>query len=354
MEKTIFEIEKVDVNQLPELQGLKEKQLKIVKENPYVEIVDNTTYNEAKKARTALKSARTDIEKQDRLIASKIKAFREMTMDATKSLIAITQPHEDKQQEEVKRYEQEKEQERLEKQRIEEERKATIKKKIDSVIETATHRINQLTFDMIETLRVDFEQNLYKIDITEFEEFELDFNEKIRGVKQLFEQKANNLKEAEAQRLEKEQLKAEREKLEAEKREQEERLRAEREAIEKKQREEQEKLETERKKLEEEKQALAKAEAERKAKEEAEQRAKEEAERKAKEQKEAEERAKAEAERLEALKPEKQKVLEWAKDLFIHGAPNVEDKALAKEIEAFANIQNQGVKDFIKHIENFK
>lgn len=354
MENQIFEIEKIKPSQLPELQGLKEKQLQIVKENPFVEIVDNTTYNEAKKARTALKTARTDIEKQDKVIASKIKAFRDMTMEVTKSLIAITQPHEEKQQEEVTRYEQIKEQERLEKQRLEEERKAKIKAKIDDIIQTATAKINNLSFEMIETLRVDFEQNLYKTDTSEFEEFELDFNEKIRGVKQLLEQKINNLKEAEAQRLENERLKAEREKLEAEKKEQEERLRAEREAIEKKQREEQEKLEAERRALEAQKEAFAKAEAERKAKEEAEQRAKEEAERKAKEQKEAEEKAKAEAERLEALKPDKQRVLEWLNNLVISVLPEVKDEALMQEIKSFVNSQNQEVNHFIKHIENFK
>lgn len=100
----VFSIEKLDAAKLPELQGLKEKQLQIVKENPFVAITDNATFEAAKKARTALVSARTEIQNQDKTIASKIKKFREMVSGISEKLISITKPHEEKQQEEVKRW----------------------------------------------------------------------------------------------------------------------------------------------------------------------------------------------------------------------------------------------------------
>ncbi len=116
----IISLEQIDANKLPELQGWKEKQEQLVKDNPFMEITDNTTYAEAKKRRTALVSGRTEIQKADKLIASKLKDFRNKVSQISNSLIEISKPHEEKQQEEVKRYEAVKEQERQEKIRLEE------------------------------------------------------------------------------------------------------------------------------------------------------------------------------------------------------------------------------------------
>ena len=111
----LIQIEKIQANFLPELQGWKEKQEVLVKENPFLKIEDNKTYNEAKKRRTSLVAGRTTIQNQDKLIASKIKKFRSNVAEASRELIAITQPHEERQQEEVKRYEQIKADEKAEK-----------------------------------------------------------------------------------------------------------------------------------------------------------------------------------------------------------------------------------------------
>ena len=48
-EKQTFDLATLDPLTLPELQGWKEKQEAIVKENPFIEVVDNATYEDDKK-----------------------------------------------------------------------------------------------------------------------------------------------------------------------------------------------------------------------------------------------------------------------------------------------------------------
>lgn len=355
MSNEVFEIEKLEASQLPELQGLKDKQLQIVKENPFVEIVDNATYEAAKKSRTALVTARTDIEKQDKFIASKIKKFREMVSGATAELIGITKPHEEKQQDEVKRYEAIKEAEKAEKERQEAERKETIRKSIDEIYNRENTKVSALTFEMIDTLKVDWEQNLFKTDPIQFEEFELDFNEKLALLKNAFNLKETSLREKEAQRLEDLRLKAEREKLEAEKAELEAKAKADREKFEQEQREAQAKIDAENQKIAEEKARLQKIEDDRIGKEEADRKAKEDEERRIQEQKDAEAKAKTDAERLEALKPEKEKAVEFVNNLvFKLPLPTVQDAELLNHLQTFVKEIEQQQSQFIQFINNLK
>lgn len=387
----LLKIETLDVNKLPELQGLREKQLQIVNDNPFIEIIDNKSFDEAKKRRTALVTARTEIQNQDKLIASKIQEFRKSVAGVSEELISITRPHEEKQQQEVKRWEKVKEEEKQEKLRQEEERKNNIKNSISCIIDEATAKINKCSFETIDSLKVDFEENLYKTELSQFEEFEIDFCEKIMQVKESFSSKIKTLEESEAQRLEKIRLaeeakkleeekakmeaerKAEEEKLQKIKDEQEAALNAQREAFERerlkqeqelkakeeesrKAREaEEEKLRKEREAIEAEKSRLAKIEADKKAKEEEERIAKEEAERKAKEKAEAEAMAKAEAERLEALKPEKQKAVEYIQSMnYSNLEPKITDELLRVEFEKSLERISDAISDAISTIKNFK
>ena len=60
----ISKIENFNVNALEEIKG-KEKLIEsVIKENPFVKIVDNKTYEEGKKSLTALRTCRTDLEKE--------------------------------------------------------------------------------------------------------------------------------------------------------------------------------------------------------------------------------------------------------------------------------------------------
>lgn len=356
MENTpIFEIEKIQASNLTELQGFKDKQLQIVKENPFIEITDTKTYDEAKKRRTALVKARTDIEKQDKVLASKIKAFREMVAGASAELIAITKPHEDKQQEEVKRYEREKEAERQEKIRLEEERKNKIKQAISDIFNRENKKLNELTFEGISSLKEDWEQNLFKTDTDPFQEFAEDFNEKVSILKQKLSEKETSLIEQENQRKENERLKEERERLEAEKRELQRQLKEDADRIAKEQAEKQAELDAEKEKLEAEKKAFEEAKQKQREKEEADARAKQEAERKAQEEKDRIAREKAEAERLEALKPDKEKAVEFINLLdFAVEIPSMDNEEITHLLKEFISEIHSTKETFLEKIKTLK
>lgn len=317
--KEVLTIDNIKPENLPELQGYKEKQLAIVTDNPFTEITDNSTYELAKKHRTALKTARTDLEKQDKLIASKLTDLRKKVGTITAELIDITKPHEVKQQAEVDVWESKKEAEKQEKIRLENERIEKLKSEIESIYQAEKTKIDNLEFSKIEDLKNDFENNLLKIDATQFSEFEIDFNEKINLINELLNEKIGVLTEKENQRLEFKRLETEREnqRLEAEK------LAKEKAEFEEQKRREQAEID----KINAEKQAeinkqLAEIEAEKKRVEEI------EAEKLAKEN------AEIEAKRLEELKPDKEKAIAYLNSFnFSFEMPKFNDKQISNELE---------------------
>ena len=96
MEKQVEEkglqLSDLKVSNLPELQGWKEKAKVLVQENPFVEIVDTASYEEAKKSRTAYVLFRVSAEKQDKLLASKLASFRKEIGQSTSEITEITIP----------------------------------------------------------------------------------------------------------------------------------------------------------------------------------------------------------------------------------------------------------------------
>lgn len=333
MEKQIVTLDGINVEMLPEFKNWKQLQLRIVEENPFVEITDNKSFEEAKKARTALVTARTNVQKQETLIASKIKDFRNKVTNFSQELINITIPSEEKQQNEVKRYEAEKEAEKKAKEEAEAKRVQQIKDSIGSIVDGVKSKISALTFIELEAFETIGFQNFLNTDVEQFEEFELEFASKIKDVKILFDAKKQSLIELENQRLEKERIAKENAELKAKKKafeleqqkarqeaeqkakEEAEKLEAQQKAIREQQEKANAELEAEKAKIEAEK---AKLEAEQKAKIEAELKAKEEAERverEAKEKLEREAAEKAEKERIEALKPEKEKAIDFLNSL---------------------------------------
>ncbi|ASD51853.1 hypothetical protein [Flavobacterium phage V181] len=204
MSENLITIENLDVNKLPELQGIKEQQIKLVEENTYIEIVDNKTFEEAKKRRTALLKGRTSLESQDKLIASKLTNFRKQVGNVTKELIEITLPHEEKQQEEVKRYEQAKENERLEKERLENERIEKIKNKISDFESYAIDQINKWGVSVLTDPEI---ANEFVEDLDyDFEEFDILYQQAKTRVREFAKSKFNSIQEKENQRLENERL----------------------------------------------------------------------------------------------------------------------------------------------------
>jgi len=207
LEEKGLQLEDLKVSNLPELQGWREKQEKLVADNPYVEIIDNKTYTTACQSRTALLKGRTELEKQDKLIASKVAAFRKDVKTETDNLIAITLPSEEKQQAEVKRYETIKEAEKQEKERIERERVEKIKSKID-LFESDSYRIIQ------ETNISNVELNKTMLDAFvnaefDYEEYDILFEQARGRVQASWDAKCTDIQEQEEQRLENERLEKE-------------------------------------------------------------------------------------------------------------------------------------------------
>lgn len=230
MSENLITLDSLNAKKLPELQGLKDKQLELVKENPFVEIIDNQSYELAKKHRTALVKGRTSLESQDKLIASKLTAFRKEVKSVTDELISITLPHEEKQQEEVKRFEQIKENERLERERIENERIEKIKSTISDFESMCYALISQMTFENSKQTKETLDKH-FSIDY-DAHEFDILYQQAKTRVQSQFDLKHSEVQEKENQRLENERLA--REKAEADAKlkaiqDQQEKERAERE-----------------------------------------------------------------------------------------------------------------------------
>lgn len=206
-EVQLLDITNVKPSQLKELKGWETTQLKILTENPYVEIIDSKTYELAKQNRTALVSARTDLEKQDKTIASAFRSFRKKVGEETQRLINITKEAEEKQQSEVKRYEKEKEAEKEAEAKAEEERVQSIKDKIENVEEQLNLQIELLTLENIK----ESEEVFNDIVVSEgsefdFQEFDPMFNEIVNLKTEEFDRKKEQIKLEEQQRQEREEL----------------------------------------------------------------------------------------------------------------------------------------------------
>ena len=207
MKKDALQLEDLKVSNLPELQGWKEKQQKLVEENPYVEIVDNKSYEVACKSRTALLKGRTELEKQDKLIASKLTSFRKEVKQETDNLIAITLPYEEKQQSEVKRFEEIKAAEKAEEKRIEQLRVDTIKSKINN-FETASYGVIQDTTIENVDLHKSMLDAFANADF-DYEEFDILFEQAKARIQTSWDLKCADIQEKEAQRVENERLQKE-------------------------------------------------------------------------------------------------------------------------------------------------
>jgi ribosomal protein S8 len=65
--------EDFNIQQLPRTTKVKRQILAIIQTNPFIEGYKTQSFNEAKKARTALKTTRTDVEKSKKTVLVKIK-----------------------------------------------------------------------------------------------------------------------------------------------------------------------------------------------------------------------------------------------------------------------------------------
>ena len=305
-EVQVFNLDNLNPALLPELASFKEKQMKVVEDNPFVIITDTASRDLAKKYRTARVSARTSLQSQDKLISSKFNEAKTKAKTYIAELIAITKPGEDKQQEEIDRDEAEAEAKRQEKARLEQQRIESIKKEIDDYVAEWKTAFNIMSYDSIEKVSADFLESYTTYDLTVLQEFEALFPTKVEELTQHLSDKTSSLTTAENARLEKLRLEEEAIKFAKEKAE----FEANQKAILAENKRIQDELEAEQKKITDENLRISQ-ENERKSKEIAEAQAKLDADKKQKEQEEADRLAELNAVKVtETPQPEKVEVPE--------------------------------------------
>ena len=195
-----FELMKLDPNNLAELDQWESKLKVLVDENPFIEVIDKESFTEAKKRRTNLKSGRTEVQKQDGVIATFLQTFRKSTKVKNEKLVSIVQPHEEKQQKEIDRYQLILDEIKDEENRKENERVDGIKSEIDRVHGILEVVINASTFKALEQDKGTFNESL-KTNF-DFQEFQFMFDEMVEQKKLEFSNKESQLVKDENLRLE--------------------------------------------------------------------------------------------------------------------------------------------------------
>lgn len=201
-ELQVFNLENLNPPLLPELATFKEIQLKVVAENPFIAITDVASRDLAKKYRTARKTARTDLEKQDKLISSKFNEAKTKAKSYIAELIDYTLPGEIEQQKEIDRDEAELEAKRQEKARLEQQRIDNIKKELEDYVTEWKNAFNLMTFDSIIDVSANFLESYTSFDTTILQEFEALFPTKVEELSQLLSDRTVSLTNAENARLE--------------------------------------------------------------------------------------------------------------------------------------------------------
>lgn len=171
---------------------LKKDLLKVVDECEFVEIQDNKTYTTAKEHRTKLLSTSTSTEKQGKEVRKVIKDFDKYVASEYEALAEVTRTPYNKQQDEVKRYEQILEDERQKKLKEAEERANAIKQSITDFENLLIEKVDSLTF---ETLAAGKEEITSLSDAKKgyFEEFEVLFEASIEKIEIMLKNKGNEL-----------------------------------------------------------------------------------------------------------------------------------------------------------------
>lgn len=209
-ELQVINLEKFSVAQLPELQGKKEEINALIALNPIVEIIDTATYEAAKKSRTAVKTLRTGLEKEQADVKRKIKTHILDVVDKEYDLLVLdVKKEETDRQNPITIYETELEAKRHEKARIEKERVDNINKEINDYVAEWKTTFNSMNFDSIEKVSADFLESYTTYDTAILEEFEALFPSKIEELTKYLSDKTISLTDAENARLEKIRLEEE-------------------------------------------------------------------------------------------------------------------------------------------------
>lgn len=200
-ENKTFDIATLKVNQLPHIAGIEAKQKELVKENPFIEIVDGTTEKLAKSRRTALKGGGTEIMNGDKALASGLVKFRKECKTEAERLSVITLEARTKQQTEIDRWEQIKTDKKEAAAKAEALRIENIKGEIKSLSIKLREQTDSLVFAWIDTIDKKFYGIIEstRIDAQDFTE---ELVEMVSSEKLLFETKVIRVRDEEEKRLE--------------------------------------------------------------------------------------------------------------------------------------------------------
>lgn len=202
VEDQTFELSILDSKNLANLQEWEQKQIKLVEENPFIEITDPKSFKEAKSRRTNLKTGRTDLQNQDKLIGSTVASFRKGTIAETKRLIEITTPSEEKQQAEIDRHQAILDEKKELEERAEEIRVEELLKRISGNKETLMGVIEGVTYETITSVQGLFDEMVEGFSFeVDFQEYEFQFNDMIDECKLLLKATIENVTIKEEERL---------------------------------------------------------------------------------------------------------------------------------------------------------
>jgi hypothetical protein len=206
-EKKEFNLMQVDNTQLVHVSEWEKKLKELVKANPYVKITDKKSLALAKERKANLREARLELrtsgksESQESMLLNKLKNITAFVKDTIDKLVDIPKTPEDKQDIEIKRFEQVLADLKAEEDEKEEKRTKAIRDEIDRVkLELATVTENA-TFKTLGSVQEAFD----KVKVTDVELMELSFlfDEMIIEQQKILDDKIEAVKQAENDRLEK-------------------------------------------------------------------------------------------------------------------------------------------------------
>lgn len=217
-ELQVFNLEKFSIAQLPEFQAKKEEISSVIELNPIVIITDSSTYELAKKSRTAVKSLRTGLEKEQADVKRKIKKnILDVVDNEYELLVSDVKKQEASRQDPITTYEAEIEAKRQEKARLEQQRIDNIKKEIEDYVAEWKTAFGIMSFETINQVGGDFLESYTSYDLTVLEEFESLFPSKVEELTNILSYHTTALTEKENARLGKERMEAEAKKFAQEK-----------------------------------------------------------------------------------------------------------------------------------------
>lgn len=207
-ELAVIDFSQFSVAQLPELKGKKEEIASVIEANPIVEIVDNPTYESAKKSRTAVKTLRTSLEREQKDVKKKIKEHVLDVVDKEyDTLVLGVKTAEQSRQEPIDVWEEKKEQERQEKALAEQRRIDEIETKISDYVASWKEAFSFMFLHSIKEVSESFYESNNTFDKTALQEFDVLFEREVLTLAELLDSKISTLQEQEQIRIDQENLK---------------------------------------------------------------------------------------------------------------------------------------------------